>query len=157
LKREFLESLEDIEVSETDAGLYFEDMIDAELHRGAIEEGKRADGRPLDAVRELFAKAGGVSPVLHGSGIFYRGGTHIFSALTLGGPEAAQMIDTIETPDTKKRFMHHYNFPPFSVGETGRIGSFQSENDRARGISRKSARTRHPTTSRFSVHYSSRL
>jgi polyribonucleotide nucleotidyltransferase len=124
LKREFLESLEDIEVSETDAGLYFEDMIDAELHRGAIEEGKRADGRPLDAVRELFAKAGGVSPVLHGSGIFYRGGTHIFSALTLGGPEAAQMIDTIETPDTKKRFMHHYNFPPFSVGETGRIGSF---------------------------------
>jgi polyribonucleotide nucleotidyltransferase len=62
--------------------------------------------------------------VLHGSGIFYRGGTHIFTALTLGGPESAQMIDTIETQDHKKRFLHHYNFPPYSVGETGRVGGF---------------------------------
>jgi polyribonucleotide nucleotidyltransferase len=78
----------------------------------------------MDDVRELYAKAGGVSPVLHGSGIFYRGGTHIFSALTLGGPEAAQMIETIESQDLKKSFLHHYNFPPFSVGETGRVGGF---------------------------------
>jgi polyribonucleotide nucleotidyltransferase len=70
----------------------------------------------------LFAKAGGISPVLHGSGIFYRGGTHVFSALTLGGPEDTQIVDSIEESETKKRFMHHYNFPPFSVGETGRVG-----------------------------------
>ena len=82
------------------------------------------DGRDFDTVRPLFAKAGGISPVLHGSGIFYRGGTHIFSALTLGGPEAAQMIDTIEDQSVKKRFIHHYNFPPYSVGETGRVGGF---------------------------------
>lgn len=124
LKREFIASTNSLSFSERESGDYFEEQIDIELHRGALEEGKRADGRSFDSVRELYAKAGGISPVLHGSGIFYRGGTHIFSALTLGGPESAQMVDTIETPDTKKRFMHHYNFPPFSVGETGRIGGF---------------------------------
>ncbi len=106
------------------AGVFFEEMVDKELHLGAVEESKRADGRNLDGLRELYAQAGGISPVLHGSGIFYRGGTRIFSALTLGGPEAAQMIDTMEERDTKKQFMHHYNFPPFSVGETGRVGGF---------------------------------
>ena len=110
------------EINETIASDFFEDAIDHELHRGAIEEGKRADGRGMDEIRDLYAQAGRRSPVLHGSGIFYRGGTHIFSALTLGGPEAAQIIDSIELADTKKRFMHHYNFPPFSVGETGRVG-----------------------------------
>ena len=58
---------------------------------------------------------------MHGSGIFYRGGTHIFSALTLGAPGDSQVIDGMET-HTDKRFMHHYNFPPFSVGEVGRVG-----------------------------------
>jgi polyribonucleotide nucleotidyltransferase len=106
------------------AAAYFAEALDAALHRGAIERGLRPDGRALDAIRPLFAQAGGVSPVLHGSGIFYRGSTHVFTALTLGGPDAAQLIDTIEERDTKKRFMHHYNFPPFSVGETGRVGGF---------------------------------
>lgn len=124
LKAEFLAAVKAAELDEVIAGDFFEDKIDEELHRGAVTDGKRADGRGMDEVRELFAKAGGISPVLHGSGIFYRGGTHIFSALTLGGPEAAQLVDTIETQETKKRFMHHYNFPPFSVGETGRVGGF---------------------------------
>ncbi len=104
------------------AGAFFEEQVDLTLHRGAVVDGKRADGRTFDELRELYAQAGGISPVLHGSGIFYRGGTRIFTALTLGGPEAAQMIDTMEERDVKKRFMHHYNFPPFSVGETGRVG-----------------------------------
>ena len=82
----------------------------------------RADNRGFGDVRPLFAKAGGVSPILHGSGIFYRGGTHVFSALTLGGPGEAQVVDTMESHDVKKRFMHHYNFPPYSAGETGRMG-----------------------------------
>ncbi len=106
------------------AETYFETKLDAALHQGAITDGKRADGRGFDDVRSLFAQAGGVSPVLHGSGIFYRGGTHIFSALTLGGPGEAQAIDTIEEQDSAKQFMHHYNFPPFSVGEAGRVGGF---------------------------------
>ena len=73
----------------------------------------------MDEVRELYAQAGGISPVLHGSGIFYRGQTHVISFLTLGGPEATKLIEGMETK-MNKRFMHHYNFPPYSVGEIGR-------------------------------------
>ncbi len=124
VKKEFLAAIKASELSEAVASHFFEDKIDEELHKGALERNERADGRAMDEVRELYAQAGGISPVLHGSGIFYRGGTHIFSALTLGGPEAAQLIDTIEEQEGKKRFMHHYNFPPFSVGETGRVGGF---------------------------------
>lgn len=126
VRDEFITALgeAEIEMNLGHASEYFEDMVDELLHEGALKEGKRADGRKMDEVRELYAEAGGVSPVLHGSGIFYRGGTHVFTALTLGGPDAAQLIDTIESQDAKKRFMHHYNFPPFSVGETGRIGGF---------------------------------
>ncbi|HEY4512695.1 MAG TPA: polyribonucleotide nucleotidyltransferase, partial [Candidatus Paceibacterota bacterium] len=100
---------------------YFEDEINDLVHKEAIEKGNRPDGRKLDELRPLFAKAGGISKILHGSGVFYRGGTHVFSALTLGAPGDAQKIDTIET-DGQKRFMHHYNFPPYSTGETGRSG-----------------------------------
>ena len=124
VKKEFLLAVKAAELNEALASEYFEEKIDIELHRGAIERNERADGRDMDSVRELFAQAGGISPVLHGCGIFYRGGTHIFTALTLGGPESAQLVDTIEEQNGKRRFMHHYNFPPFSVGETGRIGGF---------------------------------
>ena len=112
------------ELNTAHASEFFEEKVDEEIHRGAIEDGKRADGRDMDTVRELYAQAGDVSPVLHGSGIFYRGGTHVFTALTLAGPEAAQLVDTIEEQEAKKRYIHHYNFPPFSVGESGRVGGF---------------------------------
>ena len=100
---------------------YIEDKINDLIHKEAIEKGKRPDGRGVDEVRPLFAKAGGVSKVLHGSGIFYRGGTHVFSAVTLGAPGDAQTIETIKTSG-EERSMHHYNFPPYSVGEPGRMG-----------------------------------
>lgn len=100
---------------------FFEEEINQLIHKEAIENGKRADGRAVDEVRNLFAKAGGFSSRLHGSGIFYRGETHIFTALTLGGPEDMQLVDGMEVEEDK-RFMHHYNFPPYSVGETGRAG-----------------------------------
>ncbi|MBI5126272.1 MAG: polyribonucleotide nucleotidyltransferase [Candidatus Taylorbacteria bacterium] len=99
----------------------FDESVNTLLHTEAIENSRRADGRELDEIRPLFVQAGKFSPVLHGSGIFYRGGTHILSILTLGGPQDSQIIDGAEITDTK-RFMHHYNFPPFSTGETGRIG-----------------------------------
>lgn len=99
----------------------FHDAVNDFVHRISLEENRRVDGRGFDELRSLYAKAGGISSVLHGSGIFYRGGTHIFSALTLGAPGDSQIIDGMET-QVKKRFMHHYNFPPFSVGETGRVG-----------------------------------
>lgn len=101
----------------------FEEKVNDLIHNEAIDNDKRPDGRSMDKLRPLFAKAGGISPVIHGTGIFYRGGTHVFSALTLGGPQDSQIIDSMENPDTTKRFMHHYNFPPYSSGETGRIGS----------------------------------
>ncbi len=124
LKKEWLVAAGAIEGSAPQNHLadYFETMLDAEIHRGALDRGERPDGRSFTAVRPLYAAVGGISPVLHGSGIFYRGETHILSVLTLGGPEAAQSIDTIEEQGRSKRFMHHYNFPPFSVGETGRVG-----------------------------------
>ncbi len=95
--------------------------LDALFHDGAIVENRRADLRNFDEVRSLFARAGGVSPVLHGTGIFYRGETHVLSVLTLDGPDARQVVDGIEA-NGKKRFIHHYNFPPYSTGETGRMG-----------------------------------
>jgi len=92
------------------------------IHKKAIEDDKRPDGRTMDGLRDLYVKAGGISTVLHGSGIFYRGGTHVLSALTLGGPEEKLLIDGIQG-EVNKRFMHHYNFPPYSSGEVGRIGN----------------------------------
>lgn len=108
----------------SDAGDYFETKVDEYVHVEALENNRRQDGRAMDEIRDLYAQAGGVSDLIHGTGIFYRGGTHVLSALTLGGPDDAQLVDTIEFQDTKKRYMHHYNFPPFSVGETGRVGGF---------------------------------
>ena len=99
----------------------FHGAINDFIHQISIDDNKRIDGRGFDELRNLYANAGGISPILHGSGIFYRGGTHIFSALTLGAPGDSQVIDGMET-HTDKRFMHHYNFPPFSVGEVGRVG-----------------------------------
>ncbi len=101
---------------------YFEEKIDEILHKKAINEDARADGRKMNEVRDLYAQAGGISDIIHGTGVFYRGGTHILSALTLGGPKDSQLINGMENQDIEKRFMHHYNFPPYSVGETGRMG-----------------------------------
>lgn len=103
---------------------YFEEMVDEYVHVQAIEHDRRQDGRKMDEIRELYSQAGGISDIHHGTGIFFRGGTHVMSVLTLGGPGDAQLLDTIESQDTTKRYMHHYNFPPFSVGDTGRVGGF---------------------------------
>jgi polyribonucleotide nucleotidyltransferase len=104
------------------ADKYIEEKLDELIHEQVLKFDKRADGRGMDELRPLFAQAGGVSPILHGSGIFYRGGTHVLSVLTLGGPKDAQVIEGMEDKQEAKRFMHHYNFPPFSVGDVGRMG-----------------------------------
>ena len=125
LKKEFLTKVgesEELVPYKKIADRFYEDKVDEEIHRGAVEDSKRADNRAFDQIRPLFAKAGGVSPIIHGTGIFYRGGTHVFTALTLGGPGDSQLIDTMEAQEASKRFMHHYNFPPYSSGETGRMG-----------------------------------
>lgn len=101
---------------------FFEEKIDEIVHQEAIKNKKRTDGRKLDEVRPLFAQAGGLSNIVHGTGLFYRGATHVLTTLTLSGPKNAQLIEGMEGESTKY-FMHHYNFPPFSVGETGRVGN----------------------------------
>lgn len=86
-----------------------------------VDEGVRIDGRKLDELRPITAEIG-VLKQAHGSGLFQRGETQVLSVATLGMPRMEQMLDTI-TPTTTKTYMHHYNFPPSSVGETGRVGS----------------------------------
>jgi polyribonucleotide nucleotidyltransferase len=122
LLEEWMQAVEEVEGMDAHlAERYFDDAVNDLLHSQAIEANRRPDGRTFDEVRPLFAKAGGISPTLHGTGIFYRGGTHVLSALTLGGPQDSQLVEGMEIQE-KKRYMHHYNFPPFSSGETGRMG-----------------------------------
>jgi len=101
---------------------FFENKIDEIVHQEAIKKKRRTDGRALDEVRPLSAEVGGFSGVIHGAGLFYRGATHVLTTLTLSGPKNAQLIEGMEGERTQY-FMHHYNFPPFSVGETGRVGN----------------------------------
>jgi polyribonucleotide nucleotidyltransferase len=86
-----------------------------------IREGLRIDGRGLADIRQLSAEAG-VLPRVHGSALFERGETQILGVTTLNMLRMEQMIDTLN-PDRTKRYMHNYNMPPYSTGETGRVGS----------------------------------
>lgn len=127
----------------------FEHKIDEHVHDLALKEGKRVDGRRFDEIRPLFAQAGGISPMIHGTGLFYRGQTHVLAALTLGGPGDAQLLDTIEFQDVKKTFMLHYNFPPFSVGETGRVGGMNRRMIGHGALAEKSLRAVLPAKEQF--------
>ncbi|MBI4079988.1 polyribonucleotide nucleotidyltransferase [Candidatus Kaiserbacteria bacterium] len=128
---------------------YFEIKLDEHVHDLAIHKGKRVDGRAFEEIRPLFAQAGGISPIIHGTGLFYRGETHVLAALTLGGPGDALLIDTIEFQDKKKTFMLHYNFPPFSVGETGRVGGFNRRMTGHGALAEKSLRAVLPPKDTF--------
>jgi polyribonucleotide nucleotidyltransferase len=86
-----------------------------------VESGLRIDGRGAADIRPVSA-AVGVVPTAHGSGLFQRGETQVLNITTLGMPRMDQMLDTIGVDD-KKRYMHHYNMPPYANGETGRVGS----------------------------------
>ncbi|MFV0633184.1 polyribonucleotide nucleotidyltransferase [Demequina sp.] len=86
-----------------------------------LKDGVRIDGRGLRDIRPLSAEVGPI-PRVHGSAIFERGETQIMGITTLNMLKMEQQIDSFN-PETKKRYMHHYNFPPFSTGETGRVGS----------------------------------
>ena len=95
---------------------FFDEEINILIHEKAIKEEKRADGRKMDEIRELSCSAG-LLPRTHGSGLFRRGQTHALSILTLGSPSDQQLLEGMEIVG-KKRFMLHYNFPPYSTGET---------------------------------------
>lgn len=93
-----------------------DEFVDNEITSMILNEGRRADGRKLDEIRDLGAMVG-LMPRTHGSGLFQRGSTQVLSTITLGSPGMEQTIDTMEF-QTKRRFFHHYNFPSYSVGET---------------------------------------
>ncbi len=95
---------------------FFEKEMERIIIRNIIEKNQRPDGRKSDEIRPLMAEAG-VLPRTHGSGVFHRGMTKILSILTLGGPGDQQILEGMEFVG-KKRFLHHYNFPPNSTGET---------------------------------------
>ena len=86
-----------------------------------LQDRKRTDMRAFDEIRPTTAEVS-VLPRVHGTGLFTRGETQVLSSLALADLGLSQRLDTIE-PQTGKRYMHHYNFPPYSTGETGRIGS----------------------------------
>ncbi|MDX2271688.1 MAG: polyribonucleotide nucleotidyltransferase [Cyanobacteriota bacterium] len=94
----------------------FKSLVKKQMRLQIIEEGVRVDGRKLDEVRPIQSKVG-LIPRVHGSGLFTRGLTQVLSIVTLGTPGDAQELDDLH-PTDEKRYLHHYNFPAFSVGET---------------------------------------
>ncbi|MDQ1397186.1 MAG: polyribonucleotide nucleotidyltransferase, partial [Acidimicrobiaceae bacterium] len=91
------------------------------VRKRIVEEGIRIDGRGREDLRPVSAEVG-VIPTAHGSGLFQRGETQVLNVTTLGMPRMDQLLDTLGVDD-KKRYMHHYNMPPYSNGEVGRVGS----------------------------------
>jgi polyribonucleotide nucleotidyltransferase len=91
------------------------------MRRRVVEEGVRMDGRGTSDLRAVTAEIG-VLPTAHGSSLFQRGETQVMNVVTLAMPRMNQMIDSL-SPNNEKRYLHHYNMPPWANGETGRVGS----------------------------------
>jgi polyribonucleotide nucleotidyltransferase len=104
------------EVKPSDLKGILHDLEKEVVRTRIIKDGIRPDGRSLKQIRPLWGEVG-LSPRAHGSGLFTRGETQVLTLATLGTPREAQELDTL-SPEEEKRYMHHYNFPPFSTGET---------------------------------------
>ena len=91
------------------------------VRKRIVDEGLRIDGRGPTDLRPVSAEVG-ILPTAHGSGLFQRGETQVLDVCTLAMPRMNQLVDTLN-PETTKRFLHHYNMPPWANGETGRVGS----------------------------------
>lgn len=100
----------------------FTKALHEDVRKGIVEEGIRPDGRQLTEIRPLSSEVG-ILPRTHGSSLFTRGVTQGMNIVTLAPLSYAQLVDTMERTDDERRYMHHYNAPPYTVGETGRIGS----------------------------------
>lgn len=98
----------------------FKEYLEYKISDFILSKNKRVDGRGIDEIREIDAKVS-IFPRTHGSALFTRGETQVVSVVTLGAPGEEQILETIEESSVK-RFMHHYNFPPYSVGEVKPLG-----------------------------------
>ncbi|MFC0315210.1 polyribonucleotide nucleotidyltransferase [Gordonia phosphorivorans] len=122
LKADVLEALgAKFEGRESEIGGAFRSLTKKVVRQRILTDHFRIDGRGITDIRELSAEIG-VIPRAHGSALFERGETQILGVTTLDMVKMAQQIDSLG-PETSKRYMHHYNFPPYSTGETGRVGS----------------------------------
>ena len=118
------------------------------IRRSILEKDQRPDGRGLKDVRVISVEVG-VLPYNHGSALFSRGETQVLSVVTLGAPGDEQTLDNIENLDGTKRYFHHYNFPPYCVGEVGRIG-FPSRREIGHGsLAEKALRNLIPAKENF--------
>lgn len=106
---------EDKEVFDDVFAEVLDETADALIHQGVLKSDKRPDGRAMDEIRALDAQVG-ILPRTHGTGLFQRGETQVLTVATLGSPGDEMVVDTMEV-DTKKRYIHFYNFPPYCVGE----------------------------------------
>jgi polyribonucleotide nucleotidyltransferase len=119
ITRDLVENLEDIQEGEIYTVL--DKNIRNEIRKSILEKSQRISGRGLTEVRELDCQVG-LLPRTHGSGLFTRGQTQVMTITTLGSTRKEQQLDGLGIEETK-RFIHHYNFPPFSTGEVRRIGT----------------------------------
>jgi len=110
---------EDTSAAQKKAKAAFESLVKAAVRSAIIERGDRPDGRAPDEIRPIWSEVGYL-PRAHGSAIFTRGQTQVLTVATLGSTKEDQMLDGLGL-ETSKRYMHHYNFPPFSVGEVRRL------------------------------------
>ncbi len=123
LKEEIMATFseEERETLSTEIAAQFKALEKKTMRAMIINTGERVDGRAVDEIRPLYIKAGYL-PRVHGSGLFQRGQTQVLSVCTLGMLNEWQRFDTID-PTEGKRYIHHYNFPPYCTGEVGRMGS----------------------------------
>src|SRR5678810_294595 len=120
IKKELLGAIpEEDETAQKKLKTYYETLRERIFREQVLDQKRRPDGRAFDQIRDIWIEVG-VLPRTHGSAIFTRGETQALVTTTLGTPDDAQRIERFEG-ETKKRFMLHYNFPPFSVGEVGRM------------------------------------
>jgi polyribonucleotide nucleotidyltransferase len=110
------------ETAQAEAGDLFDRLKERVFRDEILKSKRRPDGRKFDEIREITIEAG-VLPRTHGSSLFTRGETQALVTATLGTKDDEQRIEMLNAAETSKRFMLHYNFPPFSVGETGRYGA----------------------------------
>lgn len=115
LRQNIFEQFVTEEMPETVVADAFAHLVADEFRKNVLENGRRPDGRQLDEIRPITIEVG-LLPRPHGSALFTRGETQALSTVTLGSLEDEQILDTMEQ-DTTKRYMHHYNFPPYSVNE----------------------------------------
>jgi len=114
LKTQFAEKETDEKIVKKALGVV-KDAVEDELNTRILKKGERVDGRTVTQTRDIISEIA-ILPRTHGSAHFSRGETQVLSVVTLGAPGDQQVVDTMEY-DEKRRYMHHYNFPPYSVGE----------------------------------------